>query len=152
MERRNFIKQLCKASIACAAPTSIVALQSCSTYGSKNDVDSTSSDITELIIDLNKTEFSRLKTIGQSMVTGSIDFDKSGLLLYRESQNNLIVFSRRCPHAGTSINGFNNGSAACPSHGAKFKTDGTPVTGGPTNASLKQYTVDLNGSIATIFK
>ena len=86
------------------------------------------------------------------MVTGSIDFDKSGLLLYRESQNNLIVFSRRCPRAGTSINGFNNGSAACPSHGAEFKTNGTPVSGGPTNAPLKQYTVDLNGSIATIFK
>ena len=106
----------------------------------------------ELSIDLNETEFSSLKTVGGSMVTGSIDFDKSGLLLFRKSQEDLIVFSRRCPHAGTSINGFNNGSAACPSHGAKFKTDGTPISGGPTNAPLKQYTVDLNGSIAIIYK
>ena len=117
MERRNFIKQLCKASIACAAPASIVTLQSCSTYGSENDVDSSSPNITELSIDLNETEFSRLKTVGGSMVTGSIDFDKSGLLLFRKSQEDLMAFSRRCPHAGTSINGFNNGSAACPSHG-----------------------------------
>ena len=152
MERRNFIKQLCKASIAGADPISIVTLQSCSTYRSENNVDSSSSDITELIIDLNKTEFSRLQTNGQSMVTGSIDFDKSGLLLCRENQNNLIAFSRRCPDAGTSINGFNNGSDACPSRGAKFKTDGTPVLGGATNAPLKQYAVDLNGSIARIFK
>ena len=152
MERRNFIKKICKASIVCAAPTSIVTLQSCSTYGSENDVYSSSPNITELSIDLNETEFSRLKTVGGSMVTGSIDFDKSGLLLFRKSQEDLIAFSRRCPHAGTSINGFNNGSAACPSHGAKFKTDGTPVSGGPTNAPLKQYTVDLNGSIAIIYK
>ena len=152
MERRNFIKKICKASIACATPASIVTLQSCSTYGSENDADSSSPNISELSIDLNETEFSRLKTVGGSMVTGSIDFDKSGLLLFRKSQEDLIVFSRRCPHAGTSINGFNNGSAACPSHGAKFKTDGTPISGGPTNAPLKQYTVNLNGSIAIIYK
>ena len=152
MEQKNFIKQLCKASIACAAPASIATLQSCSTYGSEKDVDSNSSDIIELIIDLNKTEFSRLQTIGQSMVIGSIDFDKSDLLLYRESQDYLIAFSRRCPHAGTSINGFNNVSDACPSHGAKFKNDGTLLSEGPTNALLKKYNVDLNGSIATIFK
>ena len=152
MERKNFIKQLCKASTACAVPASIATLQSCSTYGCENDVDSSSSYIIELIIDLNKTEFSRLQTIGQSMVIGSIDFDKSDLLLYRESQDYLIVFSRRCPLAGTSINGFNNGSDACPSHVAKFKTDGTPLSGAPANALLEQYTVDLNDSIATIFK
>ena len=151
MERRNFIKQLCKASIACAAPASLATLQSCSAHGSENDTNSSSPNITELSIDLNKTEFSKLKTIGQSIITGSIDFDKSGLLLFRESLEELLAYSRRCTHAGTSINSFVNGYAACPSHGAKFNTDGTPFPGGPTNSPLKQYAADLNGSIATIY-
>ena len=139
MQRRNFIKQVCKASIVCAAPISITSLQSCSDYD-------------EISIDLNDLKYSKLKTVGKSIVTGSTDFDRAGLLLLRKSQEELVAYSRRCPHAGTSINVFVAGSASCPNHGAKFKTDGSPFSGGPTNTSLISYAVDLNGSIVTIYK
>ncbi len=147
MQRRNFIKQICRASIVCAAPPSIISLQSCSDNTTPID-----ENINEITIDLENSQYKKLNIVGQSVVTGSIDFDRSGLLLFRKSQLELLAYSRSCPHAGTSINNFLNGTAVCPNHGAKFKTNGTPVPGGPTNASLKQYIVDLDDSTATIFK
>ena len=153
MQRRNFIKQVCKASIVCAAPISITSLQSCSDYDDENNSSNSNSNIvTEISIDLNDLKYSKLKTVSESIVTGSTDFDRAGLLLLRKSQEELVAYSRRCPHAGTSINVFVAGSASCPNHGAKFKTDGSPFSGGPTNTSLISYAVDLNGSIVTIYK
>ena len=147
MQRRSFIKQICKASVVCAAPSSLVILQSCSQ--SESEI---KGDISEITLNLNDAPYKALKTAGQSVITGSIDFDKSGLLLLRNSQSELLAYSRQCPHAGTSINNFSDGTATCPNHGAQFKPDGSTVPGGPTNTSLKQYVVDLNGSTATIFK
>ena len=152
MQRRNFIKQICKASLVCAASASIATLQSCS---DSNDSDSGANPtlpITEISIDLNDSIYTPLKTVGRSVVTGSLNFDSSGLLLFRESNEKLRAYSRRCPHAGTSINAFVDGAATCPNHGAKFNTDGSSVSGGPTNAPLNQYSVNINGSIATIYK
>tara|TARA_B100001121_G_scaffold87542_1_gene77766 strand:- start:528 stop:971 length:444 start_codon:yes stop_codon:yes gene_type:complete len=147
MQRRKFIKDICRASIVCAAPSSLITLQSCS----ENDKQ-INGDLSEITINLNDPTYNKLNTVGQSMVTGSTDFDISGLLLLRKSQSDLLVYSRQCPHAGTSINAFLNGAATCPNHGAKFKTDGSPVPGGPTNAPLKQYTVDFNYPTATVFR
>ena len=147
MKRRKFIKDICRASIVCAAPPSLITLQSCS----ENDKQ-INGDLSEITINLNDPTYKKLNTVGQSMVTGSTDFDISGLLLLRKSKSDLLVYSRQCPHAGTSINAFLNGAATCPNHGAKFKTDGSPVPGGPTNAPLKQYTVDFNYPTATVFR
>ena len=49
---------------------------------------------------------------------------------------------------------FNSGTGSFPMDVAisKFNTDGSSVSGGPTNAPLNQYSVDINGSIATIYK
>ena len=85
MQRRNFIKQVCKASIVCAAPISITSLQSCSDYDDENNSSNSNSNIvTEISIDLNDLKYSKLKTVGQSIVTGSTDFDRAGLLLLRK--------------------------------------------------------------------
>tara|TARA_B100000575_G_scaffold10159_1_gene7495 strand:+ start:173 stop:616 length:444 start_codon:yes stop_codon:yes gene_type:complete len=147
MQRRKFLKDICRASIVCTAPSSLITLQSCS----ENDKQ-INGDLSEITINLNDPTYNKLNTVGQSMVTGSTDFDISGLLLLRKSKSDLLVYSRQCPHAGTSINAFLNGAATCPNHGAKFKTDGSPVPGGPTNAPLKQYTVDFNYPTATVFR
>ena len=147
MQRRSFIKQICKTSVACAAPSTLVTLQSCSQ--SESEIQG---DLSEITLNLNDAPYKALKTVGQSVITGSIDFDRSGLLLLRNSHSELLAYSRQCPHAGTSINNFLDGTATCPNHGAQFKSDGSTVSGGPTNTSLRQYVVDLNGSTAIIFR
>ena len=81
MQRRSFIKQICKASVVCAAPSSLVILQSCSQGESE-----IKGDTSEITLNLNDAPYKALKTVGQSVITGSIDFDKSGLLLLRNSQ------------------------------------------------------------------
>ena len=108
-------------------------------------------DVNSIQFDLNDQQLSPLKTVGGSIVTMTSDFDRAGLVMYRESLDDLLVFSRSCSHAGTSINAFSNGVATCPNHGAKFNIDGSAISG-PTNAPLLQYSSTIDGSIVTITK
>ena len=154
MKRRKFIKQFCSASVACSMPIALTSLQSCSDISSENDSKDNSSnpgDVNSIQFDLNDQQLSPLKTVGGSIVTMSSDFDRAGLVMYRESLDDLLVFSRSCSHAGTSINAFSNGVATCPNHGAKFNIDGSAISG-PTNAPLLQYSSTIDGSIVTITK
>jgi len=45
----------------------------------------------------------------------------------------------------------NDGKLLCANHGAKFDTNGSPISG-PTNANLKSYTCSVNGSLLTVSK
>ena len=74
MQRRNFIKQICKASLVCAAPASFATLQSCSDSDDSDSGANPTLPITEVSIDLNDSIYTPLKTVGRSVVTGSLDF------------------------------------------------------------------------------
>ena len=145
MKRRNFIKQICNACVASTLPISLLSLQSCS------DGSDSEGSVDNLDLDLSESKYSSLKNIGGAVALGSNNFDLAGLLVYRRSESSYVAFSRRCPHAGTSINSFSNGIASCPSHGARFDTNGSAVSG-PTNADLKKYMCSVNGTILTITK
>lgn len=147
MKRRQFIKQICNACVVSTLPASLVALQSCSNPNSSED----SSRLDTLDIDLSDSKFALLKEIGGSVAIGNNNFDTAGLIVIRKSEMSYAAFSRRCPHAGTSINNFSSGVAICPNHGAKFDTNGSPISG-PTNANLKNYTCSVNGSLLTVSK
>ena len=150
MKRRNFIKQICNACVVSTLPISLLTLQSCSDSASSYGSDSEGS-VDNLNLDLSESKYSSLKNIGGAVALGSNNFDLAGLLVYRRSESSYVAFSRRCPHAGTSINSFSNGIASCPSHGARFDTNGSAVSG-PTNADLKKYMCSVNGTILTITK
>ena len=145
MKRRNFIKQICNACVVSTLPISLLSLQSCS------DGSDSEGSVDNLDLDLSESKYSNLKNIGGAVALGSNNFDLAGLLVYRRSESSYVAFSRRCPHAGTSINSFSNGIASCPSHGARFDTNGSAVSG-PTNADLKKYMCSVNGTILTITK
>ena len=145
MKRRNFIKQICNACVVSTLPISLLSLQSCS------DGSDSEGSVDNLDLDLSESKYSNLKNIGGAVALGSNNFDSAGLLVYRRSESSYVAFSRRCPHAGTSINSFSNGIASCPSHGARFDTNGSAVSG-PTNADLKKYMCSVNGTILTITK
>lgn len=147
MKRRQFIKQICNACVVSTLPASLVTLQSCSNPNSSED----SSQLDTLDIDLSDSKFALLKEIGGSVAIGSSNFDTAGLIVFRKSEVSYAAFSRSCPHAGTSINNFSSGVATCPNHGAKFDTNGSPISG-PTNANLKSYTCSVNGSLLTVSK
>jgi len=154
MKRRKFIYKVCSASAACSIPMVLTTLQSCTSYNSEDDPDNVEvNPIDENLIefDLNDTKYAALKQIGASIVTMASDFDKAGLIFFRQNQTTLLAFSRKCPHAGSAIDPFISGISTCPNHGAKFRTDGSAISG-PTNASLKQYTTKINGSIVTVTK
>ena len=136
---------MCIRDSASTLPISLLSLQSCS------DGSDSEGSVDNLDLDLSESKYSSLKNIGGAVALGSNNFDLAGLLVYRRSESSYVAFSRRCPHAGTSINSFSNGIASCPSHGARFDTNGSAVSG-PTNADLKKYMCSVNGTILTITK
>ena len=101
MKRMKFIYKVCSASAACSIPMVLTTLQSCTSYNSEDDPDNVEvNPIDENLIefDLNDTKYAALKQIGASIVTMASDFDKAGLIFFRQNQTTLLAFSRKCPH------------------------------------------------------
>tara|TARA_B100001741_G_scaffold155749_1_gene128555 strand:+ start:302 stop:799 length:498 start_codon:yes stop_codon:yes gene_type:complete len=55
---------------------------------------------------LSLADHPSLKTIDGVSATNSNIFDSYGLLLYRKNETDIIVYSRRCPHAGGMLSNF----------------------------------------------
>ena len=100
-------------------------------------------------LDLTKPENQTLAAVGGTLALDSISLDGQGILLYRLSDTSVLVFSRKCTHAGCTIGGFQSGVSTCPCHGSQFDTRGKVVRG-PSQSSLRQYTATLSGSTVTI--
>ncbi len=68
----------------------------------------------------------------------------------RTSATSFLVFSRTCPHQGTTI-GLSGSGFRCPNHGALFDANGTNI-GGFRAGSLNRYTTvyDAATDILTI--
>ena len=147
MKRREFIGEACRFAVLCSSPLALSALQSCEDVKSNKDDSINDDDFITINrdfieFDLNKVPFDKLKKINGSIATGSNDFDSNGLLLFRLSENSILAFSRRCTHAGASLDAFNNGTSRCPSHGSEFNLSGIP-TRGPANSNLVEYKVEI---------
>ena len=75
-------------------------------------------------------------------------------MIYRNSDSDILVYDRRCPHAGIQIGGFVDGVSTCSisngGHNSKFNTNGA-VQSGIANCNLDSYSATIENDIITIF-
>tara|TARA_B100000959_G_scaffold87853_1_gene93095 strand:- start:1257 stop:1745 length:489 start_codon:yes stop_codon:yes gene_type:complete len=102
-----------------------------------------------ITVDLSLSENSALATVSGTLALGANVLDSKGILLYRQSDTNVLAFSRNCTHNGCTIGSFHNGKSACPCHDSQFDTSGN-VLNGPATNPLTQYSATITGNIVTI--
>ena len=121
----------------------LVNQSGCSSPTEPNNSDET------ITVDLSLSENSALLVVGGALALGSNVIDSKGILLYRQSDTNVLAFSRNCTHNSCTIDSFQNGTSTCPCHGSQFNTSGNVVVGPAVNP-LTQYSAAIADNIVTI--
>ena len=103
INRREFIKLSGKTACACSMIGTSVLLTNCGESNPVSNIDTTGESEN---FNLNEDPYTVLKTVGGSAVTNGNTIDNKGLLLYRESESNIIAYTRNCTHAGIQLNRF----------------------------------------------
>ena len=151
MKRREFIGEACRFAVLCSSPLLLSTLQSCEDVNNESNDDFNNINEDTLEFNLEQSPFDKLKVVGGSVATQGNSFDSNGILLYRQSESIILAFSRRCTHAGATLNAFSNGSSSCSSHGSEFNLSGEP-TKGPASSKLDQYIVEIVSNIIKVSK
>lgn len=151
MKRREFIGEACRFAVLCSSPLLLSTLQSCEDVNNESNDDFNNINEDTLEFNLEQSPFDKLKVVGGSVATQGNSFDSNGILLFRESESIILAFSRRCTHAGATLNAFSNGSSRCSSHGSEFNLSGEP-TKGPASLKLDQYIVEIVSNIIKVSK
>ncbi|MBT7422954.1 MAG: Rieske 2Fe-2S domain-containing protein, partial [Candidatus Marinimicrobia bacterium] len=120
MKRREFIGEACRFAVLCSSPLLLSTLQSCEDVNNESNDDFNNINEDTLEFNLEQSPFDKLKVVGGSVATQGNSFDSNGILLFRQSESIILAFSRRCTHAGATLNAFSNGSSSCSSHGSEF--------------------------------
>ena len=142
--RREFVKDTLTGIGTVAFGSFMLVNQSgCSSPTEPNNSDKT------ITVDLSLSENSALLVVGGALALGSNVIDSKGILLYRQSDTNVLAFSRNCTHNSCTINSFQNGTSTCPCHGSQFNTSGNVVIG-PAIIPLTQYSAAIADNIVTI--
>ncbi len=144
--RRKFVKDTLTGIGTVAFGSFMLVNQSGCSEGSPTAPNN--SDVT-ITVDLSLPENSALATVGGTLALTANGLDDSGMLLYRQSENMVKVYSRICTHNACTIDSFQNGTSTCPCHGSQFNTSGSVVNGPATNP-LNQYSATITGNIVTI--
>jgi len=151
MKRREFIGEACRFAVLCSSPLLLSTLQSCEDVNNESNDDFNNINEDTLEFNLEQSPFDKLKVVGGSVATQGNSFDSNGILLFRQSESIILAFSRRCTHAGATLNAFSNGSSRCSSHGSEFNLSGEP-TKGPASLKLDQYIVEIVSNIIKVSK
>jgi len=151
MKRREFIGEACRFAVLCSSPLLLSTLQSCEDVNNESNDDFNNINEDTLEFNLEQSPFDKLKVVGGSVATQGNSFDSNGILLFRQSESIILAFSRRCTHAGATLNAFSNGSSSCSSHGSEFNLSGEP-TKGPASSKLDQYIVEIVSNIIKVSK
>ena len=151
MKRREFIGEACRFAVLCSSPLMLSTLQSCEDVNNESNDDFNNINEDTLEFNLEQSPFDKLKVVGGSVATQGNSFDSNGILLFRQSESIILAFSRRCTHAGATLNAFSNGSSSCSSHGSEFNLSGEP-TKGPASLKLDQYIVEIVSNIIKVSK
>ena len=135
MERRKFIIRSMQAGAAIAIPFAV----SCS-KDEDDDILLPGDDIT---MDLDSSQYSTLKTAGNSVTY-------QGIIVANTGNEVFVALSSVCTHQGCTIN-YNhaNTNFPCPCHGSVFSDQGS-VLQGPATTAVKRYTVSREGNVLTI--
>ncbi|MBT7524316.1 MAG: Rieske 2Fe-2S domain-containing protein [Candidatus Marinimicrobia bacterium] len=151
MKRREFIGEACRFAVLCSSPLLLSTLQSCEDVNNESNDDFNNINEDTLEFNLEQSPFDKLKVVGGSVATQGNSFDSNGILLFRQSESIILAFSRRCTHAGATLNAFSNGSSSCSSHGSEFNLSGEP-TKGPASSKLDRYIVEIVSNIIKVSK
>jgi len=151
MKRREFIGEACRFAVLCSSPLLLSTLQSCEDVNNESNDDFININEDTLEFNLEQSPFDKLKVVGGSVATQGNSFDSNGILLFRQSESIILAFSRRCTHAGATLNAFSNGSSSCSSHGSEFNLSGEP-TKGPASLKLDQYIVEIVSNMIKVSK
>ena len=148
--RREFVKDALT-GIGTVALGSFIMINQSSCSDSRPTAPTDSNGETSITIDLSLSENSALLTVGGALALTGNELDSTGMLLYRQGESTVKVYSRNCTHAGCTIEGFSSvGISSCLCHGSKFDTNGN-VTNGPATNPLKQYSATIEGNMVTIY-
>ena len=102
------------------------------------------------LVDISLSENSSLQVIGGTLALPSNAIDSHGMLLYRQNENVVKVYSRNCTHANCTIDAYSSsGVSMCSCHGSTFDLNGN-VIDGPAEDPLKKYDATISGDIITI--
>jgi len=147
--RREFVKDALTGIGTVAFGSFIMINQSSCSEGSPT-APTDSNGETSITIDLSLSENNSLLTVGGVLALAANELDSSGMLLYRQSESTVKVYSRNCTHAGCPIGGFSSsGISSCQCHGSMFDTNGN-VVNGPAAIPLNQYSATISENIITI--
>lgn len=135
MERRKFIIRSMQAGAAIAIPFAV----SCS----KDEDDEILLPGDDITIDLDSSQYSTLKTAGNSVTL-------QGIIVANTGNEVFVALSSVCTHQGCTIS-YNhaNTNFPCPCHGSVFSNQGS-VLQGPATTAVKKYTVSREGNVLTI--
>ena len=148
--RREFVKDTLTGISTVALGSFVMISQSSCSDGSPTAPTNSNGEIS-ITVDLSLSENNALLTVGGTLALAANDLDSSGMLMYRQSETTVKVYSRNCTHASCTIGGFSSsGISSCQCHGSKFDTNGN-VTNGPATNPLKQYSATIEGNMVTIY-
>ena len=141
MKRREFVSKVAiGGSILFVSP---YYLSSCSKSGDTITDTPDTGTTDPVTIDLTKSEFADLNTVG-----GYVYYDK--YIIIRSGESEYHVLSKVCTHEGAWVEYVpSTNRIMCSEHGAMFTIAGV-VTKGPATRSLAAYTVSLSGNTLTI--
>jgi len=141
MKRRDFIRKGFYSSFVVASAATVFA--SCSDDDNNTDPKEENGEDDEgTEIDLNSTDFEKLKTEGEYVHYKDYIIINTG--------NGFLALSKKCTHQGCDVTyNHDDNNLPCPCHGSIFNTNGS-VENGPAETALTVYTVNRNEDILTI--
>lgn len=131
IDRRDFVMRA-------AAAMAAVALAGCGSDGATSP-----SSVTSTTLQL--ADYPALSSVGG---VATVSVSGVPLAIVRTSSTTFAVFSRICPHQGSTINVTSTGFL-CPNHGAAFNKSGQWVGGQPTS-NLASYPVTYDATAGTL--
>jgi Rieske Fe-S protein len=139
ISRREFLKAAAVSGGVAMGGSLLASCSSGSSGGSGNAIS----------LDLTRPENQSLATVGGTLALDANGLDPQGMLLYRSGTNSVLVFSRKCTHAGCTIGPFQNGVSTCPCHGSQYNTQGAVIRG-PSQSPLLVHAAAVSGTTVTI--
>ena len=147
--RREFVRDTLTGISTLAFGSFVIINQSSCSDGSPTASNDSNGE-TSITVDLSLSENNALLTVGGTLALAANDLDSSGMLMYRQSETTVKVYSRNCTHASCTIGGFSSsGISTCQCHGSMFNTNGN-VVNGPAAIPLNQYSATISENIVTI--
>ena len=110
--------------------------------------ETTGTDFKPLTLDLADKEFKDLAEVGKAIYVPHREGAKP-LIVWRETETAVKVFSSECTHKGCQIGLPKDGKMTCPCHGAEFDSTGKPMKG-PAKKNLKRYESTLQNNTITV--